>query len=194
MFLPVRLLVMFLLSVIGTVAISFTASGNALVSSGTVVGFILSHNIVTYLWLAVVHFCCCCRLRLTRVSPQLLHNLHWSGWMVDFKTVSNWRQLVAMLVCGVLKDSIVLAGSLTGVQLAYMYSSESLLTGLAGCVIGLWLLLTATGSLHRLFVIGGLVRNPLHPTMSQSAQKLQHRKKLLHYLSIPRRVLSTYGE
>ena len=185
---------MFLLSVIGTVIVSFAASGNALVSSGTVLGFILSHNIVTYLWLALAHFFCCCRLRLVKVPSQLLHNLHWSAWMMDFKTVANWRHLVAMLVCGMLKDFIVLAGSLTAVQLSYMYSSEPFVTGLAGCVIGLWLLLTAMGSLNGLFVMGGLVRNPLHPKISQSAQKLQHRKKLLRYLSIPRRVLSTYGK
>ena len=194
LFLSARLLVMFLLSVVGTVAISFAASGNALVSSGTVVGFILSHNIVTYLWLTLVHFCCCCRFRLMKVSSQLLHSLHWSAWMVDFKTVANWRQLVAMLVCGALKDFIVLVGSLTSAQLAYMYSSEVFLTGLAGCVIGLWLLLTAMASFNRLLVIGGLVRNPLHPRISQSAQKLRHWKKFFRYLSIPCRVLSTYGE
>ena len=185
---------MFLLSVTGTVAISFSASGNAVTSSGTIAGFILSHNIVTYLWLALVHLCCCCRLRLMRVSAQLLHNLHWTAWMVDFKTVANWRQLVAMLAFGALKDFVVLACSLTAVQLAYMYRSESLLTGLAGCVIGLWLLLTAMGSLNGLFMIGGLLRNPLHPRILQSARKLRHRKKLLHYLSIPRWVLSAYGE
>lgn len=99
-----------------------------------------------------------------------------------------------MVSCGVVKDSIVLAVSLSAVQLAFMYSSETFLTGLAGCVIGLWLLLVATGSLSGLFMVGGLVRSPLHPRILQSAEKLLRWKSTLRYLSLPRRVLITYGE
>ena len=110
--------------------------------------------------------------------------------------MSNLKTLAVHYLVSMIKGAALLAVSLVIVYFTFLSSGDAEVIGTqvtAGVVIGLFCLLQGSNMLQKIYLFR-LLRNPLFPNQAENVTKFYKRRKLLHYASIPVRLIDTYGE
>ena len=116
------------------------------------------------------------------------------GW--DCHTMSNLKTIAIHYLVSIIKGTTLLAASLVIMYFTFLSSGDVEEIGTkiaAGTVIGLYCLLQGSHMLQRIYLFG-VLRNPFFPKQAENVTKFNKRRKLLHYVSIPARLIHTYGE
>lgn len=199
MLLLCRLTVMFFISSISVAIVASLAALNDTVSVllATAFGFLLSQDIFTCFKVPIY-------LLLLLSKAKFLHSIHtqftektftsFYGW--DCQTMSTLKNLAVHYLISIIKGATLLAASIIIVYFTFLSSGDAEEMGTkiaAGIVIGLFCLLQGSNMLQRIYLFG-VLRNPLFPKQAENVTKFNKRRKLLHYVSIPARLIHTFGE
>ena len=188
---------MFVVSSVSVAIVASITSNTLSVLLATAFGFMLSQDVFTMikspiyllsLILNVKYF----QSTQTQITTKTFISLF--GW--DCRPLSSVKTLAIHYLVSVVKGTLLLATSLVIVYYTFTSSGDvedlgARVTG--GLVIGLFIVLRGSHSLQRVYLMQTL-RNPLFPKQSENVSMFRKRRKLLHYLSTPGRVLHTYGE
>ena len=133
-------------------------------------------------------------LQSTRI--QMTTKTFVSLFSLDFRPLSSMKSLSVHCLLSAVKGTLLLAASLVIIYYSFTSDGDSedlgaKITG--GLVIGSFCLLQGSHVLQRVY-LAQVLRNPLFPKQSESVTKFSKRRKLLLYLSIPGRILRTYGK
>ena len=187
----------FISSISVAIVASLTTLNDTLsVLLATAFGFLLSQDIFTcfkspiYLLslLSKAKFLHSVRSQLTKTFTS------YYGW--DCQTMSNLKTLAVHYLVSIIKGAALLAVSLVIVYFTFLSSGDAEVIGTqvtAGVIIGLFCLLQGSHMLQKIYLFG-VLRNPLFPNQAENVTKFYKRRKLLHYASIPARLIDTYGE
>ena len=190
---------MFFISSISVVVVASLTMLNDTISVlvATVFGFLLSQDIFTcfkvpfYLLslLSKAKFLHSVRAHLTDKTL-----ISFYGW--DCQTMSNLKTIAIHYLVSIIKGAALLAVSLVIIYFTFLSSGNAEEIGTkitAGIVIGLYCLLQGSHMIQRIYFFG-VLRNPFFPKQAENVTKFNKSRKLLHYASIPARLVHTYGE
>ena len=187
-----RLVVMFFLSLVSVIIVASLTNHTLSVLLATAFGFLLSHDIFlnTKAILTILIFPCKLGFNLRR---NLFTKTFVSYSAIDFHTVNDYKSYLTHFMVSVFKGTVFLAVGLTVVYFMFtLNNSEELVTSiLAGCVIGLYMLLKISDNLQSVYIFK-LFRNPLFPNQCENTSKFKKRRNWLRYFSLPRRLFVTY--
>ena len=110
--------------------------------------------------------------------------------------MSNLKTIVVHYLISIIKGATLLAASLVIVYFAFLSSGDSEEIGTkitAGIEIGLFYVLQGSNMLQKIYLFG-VLRNPVFPRQAENVTNFNKRRKLLHYVSIPVRLIHTYGK
>ena len=148
---------------------------------GTAFGFLLSHDVF---------------LIPKTLSCSFASKVYTSFHTVRFQPVSNLRTYLVSLAVVAVKATVILSVSLVISYFTFTASGDSEVlarTVMAALLIGLYCFVQLAHSAQGVYIIR-LFRNPLHPHNSENAEKFQRRRQLLGYISVPTKLVATYGE
>lgn len=189
---------MFFISSISVAIVASLATLNDTVSVllATAFGFVLSQDIFTC-FKAPIYL-----LSLTS-KAKFLHSIRtqftdktftsFYGW--DCKTMSNLKTIAVHYLISI-KGATLLAASLVIVYFTFLSSGDAEEVGTkitAGTMIGLFCLFKGSDMLQKVYLFG-VLRNPLFPKQAENVTIFNKRRKLLHYISVPVRLIHTCGE
>jgi hypothetical protein len=187
---------------ISSISVAIVASLTALndtvsILLATAFGFLLSQDIFT-----------CFKVPIYLLSllskAKFLHSIHaqfadktftsFYGW--DCQAMSTLRPLAVHYLISIIKGATLLVASFVIMYFTFLSSGEAEEIGTkitAGIVIGLFCLFQGSDVLQRIYLFR-ILRNPLFPKQAENVMKFNKRRKLLHCVSIPARLILPYGE
>lgn len=190
---------MFFMSSISVAIVASLATLNDTLSVllATAFGFLLSQDLITSSKIPLYLLSLLSRAKILRsVYVQVTDKTFTSFYGWDCQTMSDLKFLAVHYVISIIKGATLLAASLVIVYFTFLSNgnAEELGTKIAaGIVIGLFCLLQGSNILQRIYLFG-VLRNPLFPMQAENVTKFNKRRKLLHYVSIPARIIHAYGE
>ena len=133
---------------------------------------------------------------LQSIRIQMMTKTFVSFAGLDCRPLLSMKSLAIHYLLSAVKGMLLLAASLVIIYYSFTSNGDSedlgaKITG--GLVIGSFCLLQGSHLLQRVYLVQ-VLRNPLFPKQSESVTKFSKRRKLLLYLSIPGRILCTYGK
>ena len=194
-----RLTVMFFISSISVAIVVSLATLNGIVSVllATAFGFFLSQDIFTCFKVPIYLLSLLSKTKfLNSVHAQFTEKTFTSFYGWDCQTMSTVKNLAIHYLISIINGTTLLAASVVIVFFTFLSSGDAKEMGTkitAGMVIGLFCLLQGSSMLQRIYLFG-VLRNPLFPKQAENVAKFNKRRKLLHYASIPARLIHTYGE
>lgn len=185
---------MFILSLIAVTIVASLTDHTLSVLLATAFGFLLSQDIFLNTKALLSFVTLPCKIG-SSLRNQLFNKTYISYSAIDFHSVDNYKSYLIHLLVSAFKGAFFLAVSLTIVYFVFTLSSaEELVTSIiAGCVIGLYVLLQFSDTLQSVYIFK-IFRNPLFPKQCENAEKFKKGRNRLRYLSIPRRLIVTYCE
>ena len=194
-----RLTVMFVISSISVAIIASLATLNGIVSVllATVLGFFLSQDIFTCFKVPIYLLSLLSKIKfLNSVHAQFTEKTFTSFYGWDCQTISTVKNIAIHYLISIMNGATLLAASIVIVFFTFLLSGDAEEIGTkitAGIVIGLFCPLQGSSVLQRIYLFR-VLRNPLFPKQAENVAKFNKRRKLLHYASIPARLIHTYGE
>lgn len=177
---------MFFISLVCTVSVAVITDANITIVLATILGFILSQNI-----LAIPQW----TLSKCRVGRQLMEEMTlYISYCVDrFIKVSTLRQCCIKYL---LTTSVNIVLLLTSTVIVYFTSNSTgqsvIVTVFGAVIIGLTGLVEVFRSITGIYCLG--IRNPLHLRNINSIKKIKFTKTVHRYISLPYQILLLYGE
>ena len=190
---------MFFISLISVAIVASLATLNDTVSVllATAFGFLLSQDIFTCFKAPIYLLSLLSKAKfLHSIRTQFTDKTFTSFYGWDCQMMSNLKTIAVHYLISIIKGAILLAASLIIVHFTSLSSggAEEIGTKItAWIVIGLYCLLQGSNMLQRIYLFG-VLRSPLFPKEAENVTNFNRRRKLLHYVSIPVRLIHTYGE
>ena len=196
-FLLYRLTIMFIVSLGSVATVVSLTDGTLLVLLATTTGFLLSQDIFTCFKSPIYLLSLISDVKLLQsaryqLSTKTFVSLY--GW--DNRKMANLKTIAIHYLVSMIKGSALLGTSLVTVYFTFESSSDAEEVGTnvtAGFVIGLFCLLQGSHVFQRIYLFGTL-RNPLFPNQSENVSNFNKSRNLLHYISIPGRLIYKYCE
>ena len=165
-------------------------------------GFLLSQDFFTHFKMIIYLLTSQCHNRISRfisfTCKRVVSKTYKSYVGIgDFHTISKFSYFLQLLSTS-LRAIILLAASLVGL---YFTSDgkiedtrrELMIRIFSGWLIGLCVLVVVSDSLQRPYLLG-VIRNLLHPKLTGSLKQFKWKRKKLHFISVPRRIIVIYSE
>ena len=172
---------MFTASVVSVVIVAALTDRSTAVLLGAAFGFLLSHDVF--------------------LVPKVLSCSFGSKVFTSFHTahfhpVSDLKTYLISIAIVAIKGTVLLSVSLVITYFTFSASGDSenlARTIVAALLIGLYCFIQLAHRLQGIY-IARFFRNPLHPHSSESAEKFQRKRQLLSYISVPTKLITTYGK
>lgn len=188
---------MFTGSLVSVVTVTVLTDRSVAVLLAAAFGYVLSQDIFSNVKvLGYIISKCGPFLRLRSPCRRVFSKTFGSYSSLDFHPISDPRSYAATLAIGILKGVILLTISLVITHFAFDLSggAEDLTqTIVASSLIALYVVSLASDSLQGVYVLR-VFRNPLHPHNCENVEKFRKKRKLLSYISVPKRLTALYGE
>ncbi len=190
---------MFFISSISVAVVASLAAldGTVSILLATAFGFLLSQDIFTCFKVPIYLLSLLSKAKfLNSIHAHFVDKIFTSFYSWDCQAMSTLKSLAAHYLISIIKGATLLAASFVIMYFTFLSSDEVEEMGTkitAGIAIGLFCLLQGSGVFQRMYLFG-VLRNPLFPKQAENVTKFNKMRKLLHYVSIPARLIHTYGE